>query len=167
MTDRAPDIDLHKFFRDPDKARAIIDLCIADCVQNNIGLVRVVHGKGKGDFRTLVHSYLDKLPDVEGFTVCDPLNGGDGATWVHIRLKNNVESTNETDDDNPVKISASENGQIPDGVPKPFPPWIRRILLLILLAASFVVFPQWIARAGMVFLVVFMEFRFSQPDEEE
>jgi hypothetical protein len=166
MPDQAPDLNLHKFYRDPDKARAIIDICIADCIRKNIGLVRVVHGKGKGDFRVLVHSYLDKHPDVEGYILCDPTNGGDGATWMHILLKNIIDINNNNESENPVKISDSDNGQYPDGVPKPFPPWIRRILLLILLAASFVVFPQWIARAGMVFLVVFMEFRLSQPDSD-
>ncbi|MCX6645662.1 MAG: Smr/MutS family protein [bacterium] len=146
MQDQAPDLDLHKFYRDPDKARAIIDICIADCIQKNIGLVRVVHGKGKGDFRALIHSYLDKH---------------------HIRLKNIMDINNNNENENPVKISDSKNEQISDGVAKPFPPWIRRILLLILLAASFVVFPQWIARAGMVFLVAFMEFRLSQPDSDD
>lgn len=83
----APDIDLHPYFRDPGKAKAILDIAIADNISKNINLIRVVHGKGKGNFRQLVHSYLEKHPDVEGFTLCDPFHGGDGATWVHLKIK--------------------------------------------------------------------------------
>ncbi len=85
MSVRAPDCDLHAYFRDPDKARAILDACIADNRSHGKLLVRVVHGKGKGDFRQLVHGHLEKHPDVEGYTLCDPLHGGGGASWVHIR----------------------------------------------------------------------------------
>lgn len=155
MPERAHDLDLHKFYRDPDKARAVIDACIADCVQKNIGLVRVVHGKGKGNFRDLIHSHLGKHPDVEGYILCDPMHGGSGATWVHIRVeKPGVPAKTKS-------LPVLEN-EIDSGL-KPMSPWVRRALLLILLAASFVVFPSWIARAGMVFLVLYMELRFSQP----
>ena len=84
---KAPDLDLHPYFRDPDKARAILDIAIADNVAKGRGLVRVVHGKGKGNFRGLIHKYLEKHPEVEGFMLCDPLHGGSGATWVHLRAK--------------------------------------------------------------------------------
>lgn len=85
MPSRAPDCDLHPYIRDADKARAIIDACIRDNLERGQLLVRMVHGKGKGDFRKLVHSHLEKHPDVEGFILCDPLHGGSGATWVHLR----------------------------------------------------------------------------------
>ena len=84
MPARAPDCDLHPYFREPDKARAILDACIADNRSRGILLVRVVHGKGKGDFRNLIHSHLNKHPDIEGFLLCDPMHGGSGASWVHI-----------------------------------------------------------------------------------
>ena len=84
--DRAPDLDLHKFRSEPDKARAMIDLCIADNMKRKIPMIRIVHGKGKGHFRNLIHSHLEKHPDVAGFILCDPLHGGDGATWVHLRI---------------------------------------------------------------------------------
>jgi hypothetical protein len=84
MPSQAPDCDLHPHFRDPDRARAILDACIADNRSKGVLLVRVVHGKGKGDFRELIHSHLGKHPYVDGFTLCDPLHGGSGATWVHI-----------------------------------------------------------------------------------
>lgn len=153
---RAPDCDLHSYFRDPDRARGILDACISDCVKKNIPLVRVIHGKGDGHFRALIQSHLKKHPDVEGFVPCDPLHGGSGATWTHIM----VENVNQSDVVEPWLVEIASVAKLP----RPFNPWIRRLLLLILLAASFVVFPQWIARAGMVFLVAYMEFRLSQPD---
>ena len=85
---QGPDCDLHPYFRDPDKARAILDVCIADNVAQNRTLVRVVHGKGRGDFRELIQSHLRKHPDVEGFVLCDPFHGGSGATWVHLVQQN-------------------------------------------------------------------------------
>jgi hypothetical protein len=87
----APDCDLHPYFRDPAKARAILDACIADNVSRGQPQIRVVHGKGSGSFRNLVHSHLEKHPDVEGFVLCDPMHGGDGATWVHLKTANPTE----------------------------------------------------------------------------
>lgn len=87
MTSNIPDLDLHKFIREPEKAREIIDLCIEDNLSRNIFTIRLVHGKGKGHFRDLIYSHLSKHPDVEGFTLCDPLHGGAGATWVHLRRR--------------------------------------------------------------------------------
>jgi len=85
MPDRGPDIDLHPYIRDPVKARAILDSAIADCLSKNIAQFRVVHGKGKGHFRNLIHSHLEKHPDVEGFVLCDPSHGGSGSSWVHLK----------------------------------------------------------------------------------
>ena len=82
-----PEIDLHKYFRDRDKARAIIDLFIRDMESQGILTVRIVHGKGKGDFRKMIHSYLEKHELVEGFMLCDTLHGGSGATFVHLKKK--------------------------------------------------------------------------------
>lgn len=82
-----PEIDLHKYIRDKEKACAIIDMFIEDMASQGIGTIRIVHGKGKGDFRKMIHSHLSKHELVEGFTLCDPLHGGDGATFVHIRSK--------------------------------------------------------------------------------
>jgi hypothetical protein len=95
----APDIDMHPYFRDPDKARAILDIAIADNVAKGIGIIRVVHGKGKGNFREMIHRHLGKNPDVEGFMLCDPAHGGSGATWVHLRVKGKSDSQSQDGDD--------------------------------------------------------------------
>jgi DNA-nicking Smr family endonuclease len=80
-----PEIDLHKFIRDKDKALGIIDLFLSDMSSQGILTVRIVHGKGKGDFRKMIHSYLEKHELVEGFMLCDPMHGGSGATFVHLK----------------------------------------------------------------------------------
>jgi len=80
-----PEIDLHKYIRNKEKARAIIDLFIRDMACQGILTVRIVHGKGKGDFRKMIHSYLEKHELVDGFMLCDPLHGGSGATFVHLK----------------------------------------------------------------------------------
>jgi DNA-nicking Smr family endonuclease len=79
-----PDIDLHKFFREPDKAKKIIDVAIADNLSKGNFQIRIIHGKGQGHYRKLIHSHLEKHPDVAGFTLCDPSHGGTGATWVFL-----------------------------------------------------------------------------------
>jgi hypothetical protein len=107
----APDLDMHPYFRDPEKARAILDIAIADNVARGVNLVRVVHGKGKGNFRQLIYKHLERHPDVEGFTLCDPSHGGSGATWVHLRISK-TSSTHAGSKDNTEAnsdVSAAEN----------------------------------------------------------
>ena len=157
MAKQAFDLDLHKFIHDPGKARGMIDACITDCVKKNISLIRVIHGKGKGDFRKLVYSHLERHPDVEGYVLCDPTHGGSGATWVHLAV--------ETKDNSTFIEQAAENNESTDKGIKPLSPWMRRILLLILLVSSFIVFPEWIARAGMIFLVFFLELGMNTGDK--
>lgn len=154
---QAFDLDLHKFIHDPGKARGMIDACISDCVQKNISLIRVIHGKGKGDFRKLVYSHLERHPDVEGYVLCDPTHGGSGATWVHLAVG--------SEENSPLIEQAAENSEDIDKGIKPLSPWMRRILLLILLVSSFIVFPEWIARAGMITLVFFLELGMNTGDK--
>ena len=116
---QGPDCDLHPYFRDPDKARAILDACIADNVAHNRTLVRVVHGKGSGNFRELLQSHLGKHPDVEGFVLCDPFHGGSGATWVHLRQR--VPSEPKTE----------QSGAI--GTPRPWWRWPAYVALMAVL----------------------------------
>jgi len=82
-----PEIDLHKYIRDKKKACAIIDMFIDDMSKQDFLTVRIVHGKGKGDFRKMIHSHLSKHELVEGYVLCDPMHGGDGATFVHLKPK--------------------------------------------------------------------------------
>ena len=85
ITHMIPEIDLHKFYKDKEKTRKIIDMFIDDMQSKGHQTVRIIHGKGKGDFMKLIHSHLERHPMVEGFTLCDPMHGGSGATFVYIR----------------------------------------------------------------------------------
>ena len=98
MDQSGHDIDLHPYFRDPDKARAILDAAIADNISKNRTQFRVIHGKGKGHFRALIQSHLDKHPDVAGFILCDQTHGGSGASWVHLELSDTAKSENNKEE---------------------------------------------------------------------
>ncbi|MCD6217599.1 Smr/MutS family protein [bacterium] len=82
-----PEIDMHKHFKDKDKTQKIIDLFLRDMVEQGYSTVRIIHGKGKGNYRKLIYSYLEKHELVEGFTLCDVTHGGSGATFVHLKGK--------------------------------------------------------------------------------
>lgn len=148
--DRPPDCDLHPYFRDPDKARAVLDACIAESLQAGKSPVRVVHGKGKGDFRKLVHSHLQKHPDVEGFVECDPLHGGSGATWVHISGIPDEESTPQ-----PSEVKIAEKKQAMS------PLW-RYPIYAIAIVASFATIPDWTIRIAILIVIAWIEFRISR-----
>jgi hypothetical protein len=158
MDPRAPDLDLHAYIRDTDKARAILDACIADNLKNGRSLVRVVHGKGKGDFRKIIHSYLEKHPDVAGYVLCDPRHGGEGATWAHI-------GTSEVDPDElPDEDIQSDEISSDELKEKPPRPWWRWIAYVVFLLAAFAVFPQAYMRAIMVVFIFWFELRQATAD---
>jgi DNA mismatch repair protein MutS2 len=46
--------------------------------------VRIVHGKGTGTLRTMVHRYLKEQPDVKGFRLGEDGEGGFGVTVAEL-----------------------------------------------------------------------------------
>ena len=68
-------LDLHTF------APADVSELVADylnlCLEKGIFQVRVIHGKGKGVLRRIVHSVLDKHPAVVSYGH----EGGSGGSW--------------------------------------------------------------------------------------
>ena len=159
MSTRAPDCDLHPYFRDPDKARAILDACIGHCRSRGATLVRVVHGKGKGDFRNLIHSHLLKHPDVEEFVPCDPLHGGSGATWVHIAPQS-AERADVVEERKTGESDEIENR-------RPAPPAWRWAVYFAFLVGAFLVFPQWFLRGIMMLFIFWLEMRIATSRRNE
>jgi DNA mismatch repair protein MutS2 len=47
--------------------------------------VRIIHGKGIGQLRQIVHTILERHPDVTAFNLANENFGGWGATIVHLQ----------------------------------------------------------------------------------
>lgn len=76
-------LDLHTF-RPSDVGQLIPDY-IDDCVGKGYEQVRIIHGKGRGTLRRIVHAALERHPAVENFELAEPFAGGWGATIVTLR----------------------------------------------------------------------------------
>ncbi len=76
-------LDLHTF--DPSDVNDLLPEYLSACRERGILQVRIVHGKGIGTLRTLVHSMLEKLPYVESFRTAGEDAGGWGATIVELK----------------------------------------------------------------------------------
>jgi dsDNA-specific endonuclease/ATPase MutS2 len=75
-------LDLHTF-RPSDVGELIPDY-IDECVERGFAQVRIIHGKGRGTLRRIVHAALERHPRVESFELAEPFAGGWGATIVTI-----------------------------------------------------------------------------------
>lgn len=76
-------LDLHNFH--PKDIKELVPDYLHECLQKNILEVRIVHGKGKGVLRKIVHSTLDKLDYVETYSLAGHGRGGWGATLVCLK----------------------------------------------------------------------------------
>jgi len=76
-------LDLHTFA--PSEVKDLIPEYISACREKGIFQIRIVHGKGTGTLRRLVHSILDKHPAVLKYWH----EGGSGGSWgaTVVRLK--------------------------------------------------------------------------------
>jgi len=77
------ELDLHTFR--PADAASVLDEYLAACQERGLLTVRVVHGKGTGTIRELVHARLRRSPRVASFRLGDEHTGGWGATLVRLR----------------------------------------------------------------------------------
>lgn len=76
-------LDLHTF--QPDEVKDLVRDYLDACRERGILQVRIIHGKGTGTLRKIVHATLEKLPFVASFHVADETGGGWGATIVILR----------------------------------------------------------------------------------
>jgi len=58
---------------------------LEECQKKGFKEVRIIHGKGKGVQRTIVHSLLEKNPLVESYRIAPDDQGGWGATLVYLK----------------------------------------------------------------------------------
>lgn len=76
-------LDLHQF--DPSETKEIVGAFIDACLEKGIHNLRIVHGKGRGVQREIVHSLLRKDKRVNNFHHESGSGGGWGATVVDLK----------------------------------------------------------------------------------
>ncbi len=75
-------LDLHTFH--PKEVKALVPDYLKECKKRGIYEVRIIHGKGKGILRRIVHSALEKSPMVKSFQLGGHGSGSWGATLVDL-----------------------------------------------------------------------------------
>jgi DNA-nicking Smr family endonuclease len=76
-------LDLHTF--QPKDVKELVLDYLAECRRKGILQVRIIHGKGIGTLREIVHATLSQMPEVESFKLTDEPAGGWGATIVILK----------------------------------------------------------------------------------
>jgi DNA-nicking Smr family endonuclease len=78
-------IDLHTF--SPKEIPSLLEEYLRECIKEGIYEVRIIHGKGTGQQRKMVHSFLQKSSVVESFHLAPPTAGSWGATVALLRRR--------------------------------------------------------------------------------
>jgi len=75
-------LDLHTF--QASDVKELIPEYIQACLEQNIVTIRIIHGKGTGALRQIVHSILKKQAHVLSFRCANDHQSGWGATIVNL-----------------------------------------------------------------------------------
>ncbi len=75
-------LDLHTF--QPQDVKDLVPDYLEACRERGILSVRIIHGKGIGTLREMVHGILKKLPYVKSFRLGGDEAGGWAATVVEL-----------------------------------------------------------------------------------
>ena len=78
-------LDLHTF--SPKDVKDLVPEYIGECLRRGITDLRIIHGKGTGTLKAIVHSLLEKDPRVASFKDAGIGAGGWGATEVELQKK--------------------------------------------------------------------------------
>lgn len=76
-------LDLHTF--QPREIKDLIPDYLRICKEKDIWEIRIIHGKGTGRLRSIVHAILSKNPMVRSFRLAGEDAGGWGATIVQLK----------------------------------------------------------------------------------
>jgi DNA-nicking Smr family endonuclease len=76
-------IDLHTF--QPKEIPSLLKEYLSECQKKGVLEVRIIHGKGKGVQRTIVHSFLERSPLVDSYETAPLEAGAWGATLVYLK----------------------------------------------------------------------------------
>lgn len=76
------ELDLHTFL--PRECADVVDEYLRAAHEAGLLRVRIIHGKGTGTLRRLVHGVLERHPAVRSFVLADGGSGGWGATLVEL-----------------------------------------------------------------------------------
>ena len=78
-------LDLHTF--SPKEIKALVEEYLYQCQQCEFREVRIIHGRGTGTQRNIIHSLLARNPYVTEFKDAPPESGGWGATMVRLKAR--------------------------------------------------------------------------------
>jgi len=78
-------IDLHTFL--PKEIPSLLEEYLSECQEKGFREVRIIHGKGRGVQRNIVHFFLEKSPLVESFNPAPPEAGSWGATIAYLKKR--------------------------------------------------------------------------------
>ena len=76
-------LDLHQFH--PSDTKDLIEELVFECKQKGIAAGRVIHGKGIGTLREIVHAQLRANPHVASFALGEGNSGGWGSTSFTLK----------------------------------------------------------------------------------
>lgn len=76
-------LDLHAF--SPKDVKDLVPEYIEECLRRGITELRIIHGKGTGTLKGIVHGLLENNSHVESFKDAGMVGGGWGATEVRLR----------------------------------------------------------------------------------
>lgn len=76
-------LDLHTF--SPAEVKDLVGDYLDECAARGITAVRIIHGKGRGHLRRIVHGVVSRHGLVASYRLADEAAGGWGATLVTLR----------------------------------------------------------------------------------
>lgn len=79
------ELDLHTFL--PKECADVVEEYLHAAQEAGMTVVRIIHGKGTGTLRRIVHGVLDRHPAVSRYALADGASGSWGATLVELVAK--------------------------------------------------------------------------------